>query len=155
MIAASALSPGDPSLAIADELALLSWPLACLPGARARASARAGAARPTASPMTRPSENRGEIRADRGIWRFYHATNGGQILPPAWTVLLRTSERILPGAGPREADEQTSTMMGREVPPPASQHQQASTGLAVRAQAVIANLGDDQRAAALARGPAL
>ena len=46
-------------------------------------------------------------------------------------------------------------MMGREVPPAAPPHQQGSTGLAARAQAVVSNLDDDQRAAALARGPAL
>jgi len=46
-------------------------------------------------------------------------------------------------------------MMGREAPPTPAQHQQGSSGLAARAQAVVSNLDEDQRAAALARGPAL
>src|SRR5262249_3660347 len=138
MIAASALSPGDPSLAIAGELALLSCPLACLPGVRARASARAGTATPTASPTTTESENRVGIRADRGIWRFYHATNDGQNSRDGMDRASTHVRENFAGSGPL-ADEPTSIMMGREVPPT---NHQGSTGLAARAQAVVSNLDD-------------
>src|SRR5262249_47040640 len=100
---------------------------------------------------TTESENRVGIRADRGIWRFYHATNDGQNSRDGMDRASTHVRENFAGSGPL-ADEPTSIMMGREVPPT---NHQGSTGLAARAQAVVSNLDDDQRAAALARGPAL